>query len=104
MEGRKSMTEQKSWQLARYEAQKNLSRPRIPPPLNPRALDLTPRWQDGRTLESRRLAAERAQRGVAVDPMMRPVIFTPGGGIEGYQGMTFEEKRQAQTVAAGRSK
>jgi hypothetical protein len=97
-----------NWARERYEAQKKLSRPRIPygylPPLNPRALDLTPRWQDGRTLESRRLLAERAQRGIAPDPMMRPVIFTPGGGIEGYQSMTFEEKRQAQTVAAGRSK
>jgi hypothetical protein len=99
------MTEQKSWRLARYEEQKKLHRPRIPygylPPLNPRALDLTPRWQDGRTLESRRLAAEREQRGIAPDPMMRPVIFTAAGGIEGYANMSFEQRLRHQRRHAG---
>jgi hypothetical protein len=103
MEGRKSMTEQKSWQLARYDEQKKLHRPRIPygfqAPLNPCSLP-PPAWQDLLTRDGRRLAAEREQRGVAVDHSRKAVIFTPDGGIAGYESMSFEQRRAAQTVAA----
>jgi hypothetical protein len=96
------MTEQKNWQIARREAQAKLHGPRIPygyqAPLNPRS-QAPPRWQDALTRDGRRLSAERDQRGVAPDYSQKPVIFTAGGGIENYDGMTFEEKRRAQTLA-----
>jgi hypothetical protein len=99
------MTEQKTWQQKRKEEQAARHGTRLPygfqAPMNPRA-QAPSRWQDSLTRDGRRLAAERAQRGVAVDHSRKAVIFTPDGGIAGYENMSFEQKRKAQEAAAGK--